>query len=139
MQTNHFTHPIRVYFEDTDAAGIVYYANYLKFMERARTEWLRTLAMPHHLLMAADAGVFVVKDVTLQLHAPARLDDALRVSCSVTQIGGASLRLAQTVTREEAVLASSEISIVWVSSATLKPRRLPAALLKVLPKPVPPC
>jgi acyl-CoA thioester hydrolase len=137
MQTNHFMHPIRVYFEDTDAAGIVYYANYLKFMERARTEWLRALEVPHHLLMAADTGVFVVKDVTLALHAPARLDDALLVSCSVTNISGASLRLAQAVTRDGAVLASSDISIVWVSNATLKPKRLPAALLKALPRPVP--
>jgi acyl-CoA thioester hydrolase len=135
MQTNHFMHPIRVYFEDTDAAGIVYYANYLKFMERARTEWLRALDMPHHLLMASDAGVFVVKDVTLQLHAPARLDDALQVSCRVTQIAGARLQLAQAVMRDGAVLAASDISIVWVSSATLKPKRLPAALLKVLPAP----
>jgi acyl-CoA thioester hydrolase len=135
MQTNHFTHPIRVYFEDTDAAGIVYYANYLKFMERARTEWLRALEVPHHLLMASDVGVFVVRDVTLQLHAPARLDDALQVSCRVTQIGGARLQLAQEVARDGAVLASSEISIAWVSSATLKPKRLPAALLQVLPAP----
>jgi acyl-CoA thioester hydrolase len=135
MTADIFSHPVRVYFEDTDAAGIVYYANYLKFMERARTEWLRRLQVPHHALMAAQQGVFVVKDVTLQLSAPARLDDLLDVTCCITQIRAAALMLGQTVEREQTRLAASTITLVWVDGQRLAPRRLPASLLNVLPHP----
>ena len=90
-----FSWPVRVYWEDTDAGGIVFYANYLKFFERARTEWLRSLGLHQQALRDTTGGMFVVTDAQLKYHAPARLDDALRVTARVVESGKASLVLEQ--------------------------------------------
>ena len=120
-----FSIPVRVYIEDTDAGGIVFYVNYLKFMERARTEWLRSLGFDK-AGANRESFQFVVKSVDIEYYAPARLDDELKVSAELIGLGGASMKLKQKVCRGDLVLCSSEISLACVSGATLKPLRIPA-------------
>ena len=132
-----FCWPIRVYWEDTDAGGIVFYANYLKFFERARTEWLRSLGVHQRELREAQGGMFVVGGATLDYHGPARLDDEIEVTARVETLGRASLVLAQQAWRIEAgararLLCSGRIRVGWVNAAELKPARIPASLLQVI-------
>ena len=103
-----FSIPVRVYIEDTDAGGIVFYVNYLKFMERARTEWLRSLGFDK-AGANRESFQFVVKSVDIQYYAPARLDDELEVSANLIKLGGASMKLMQEVHRGDEKLCSSEI------------------------------
>ena len=124
-----YAFPIRVYWEDTDAGGIVFYANYLKFMERARTEWLRSLGVEQSKLREHSGGQFVVSETTLKYHRPARLDDELLVTADVQQIGTASLIIGQRVlskTEQGVLLCEGTIRIGWVDAATLRPARIPA-------------
>jgi acyl-CoA thioester hydrolase len=141
-----FTHPIRVYWEDTDAGGIVFYANYLKFMERARTEWLRSLGISQQVLKAQTGGMFVVTDTQLKYLHPARLDDMLTVSAQIIENGRASLKISQEIRLSPAenlrgVLLNQEsstlvcqgtICIAWVDAGTLKPGRIPTSVLEAL-------
>jgi acyl-CoA thioester hydrolase len=92
-----FTWPVRIYWEDTDAGGIVFYANYLKFMERARTEWLRSLGIEQQRLRAQTGGMFIVTDTAVRYLQPARLDDQLLVSCQVQELGRASIKISQKI------------------------------------------
>lgn len=124
-----FELPIRVYWEDTDAGGIVFYANYLKFMERARTEWLRSLGVQQRQLRDETGGQFVVSETQLKYHRPARLDDELLVTAAVQQIGSASLIIVQCVlskTERRMLLCEGTIRIGWVDALTLRPARIPA-------------
>lgn len=119
---------VRVYYEDTDAAGLVYYANYLRFCERARTEWLRTLGFNQHRLMA-DAGIaFVVRSVEAQYRTPARLDDVLDVVSCISKLGGASLEFCQKIYRKEELVFSALISIACLDVARHRPTPLPSEL-----------
>ena len=132
-----FGFPLRVYWEDTDAGGIVFYANYLKFMERGRTEWLRALGFNQQALRDQVGGMFVVSETAVKYHQPARLDDALWVTARVQEAGRVSLTIEQQVllSREgqaDTLLAEGTIRIGWVDAATLKPSRIPAAILEVL-------
>ena len=130
-----FAFDIRVYWEDTDAGGIVFYANYLKFMERARTEWLRAMGIEQQALREASGGMFVVSETQLKYHRPARLDDRLVVTAELTQRGAASLTLAQRVlskTEPDALLCEGTIRIGWVDAATMRPARIPGSLLERL-------
>ncbi|KQP14435.1 4-hydroxybenzoyl-CoA thioesterase [Pseudorhodoferax sp. Leaf267] len=130
-----FTFPVRVYWEDTDAGGIVFYVNYLKFFERARTEWLRTHGIGQRQLKDDVGGMFVVSDTQVRYLRPARLDDQLLVTVRVERFGSASLLLAQRVLAggvEGAVLCEGQIRIGWVDAATLRPARIPPSLLEVL-------
>ncbi|WP_234192217.1 MULTISPECIES: tol-pal system-associated acyl-CoA thioesterase [Pseudacidovorax] len=132
---NRFTHDIRVYWEDTDAGGIVFYANYLKFMERARTEWLRAMGVQQQLLRDETGGMFVVTETQVRYHRPARLDDLLCVSAELKHMGQASITLSQQVVlaADPAYkLAEGTIRIGWVEAATLRPLRMPATLLGTL-------
>ncbi len=130
--SNRFRHPLRVYWEDTDAGGIVYYANYLKFFERARTEWLRTLGFAQER-MRVDAGlVFVVTDTAVRYLRPARLDDLLDVTVELTHRRAASLSLAQQALRGSELLAVGELRIGCVDTGTFKPRRIPNEILERL-------
>jgi len=134
---------LRVYWEDTDAGGIVFYANYLKFMERARTEWLRSLGIGQQALRETSGGIFVVSETTLKYHRPARLDDQLLVTAQLKVAGAASLIIDQRVlsnpehkaTPEElpatALLCEGTIRIGWVDAATMRPSRLPASVSAV--------
>lgn len=120
---------VRVYYEDTDAGGVVFYANYLKFMERARTEWLRSLGVEQQkLAQEADIG-FVVASLDMKYRAPAKLDDQLIVQTSITQAGRASLHFAQRVLLAEEVLAEGQIRVGCVKLSLLKPAALPQTLL----------
>ncbi len=123
--------PIRVYYEDTDAAGIVYYANYLKFAERARTEMMRLYGAEHGKWREADGTAFIVRRATIEFLAPARLDDALVVETRIEEVGGASIRLAQDVRRGETLLIHAIILIATVGRQG-RPVRLPPALRAVL-------
>jgi len=127
-----FTWPIRVYWEDTDAGGIVFYANYLKFFERARTEWLRTLGVAQSGLKKDSGGMFVVSETTLRYLAPSRLDDELLVTAQLEAGGRASLIIAQKAFRGDTLLCDGTIRIGWVDAATLRPGRIPPAILQAL-------
>ena len=132
-----FVWPLRVYWEDTDAGGIVFYANYLKFFERARTEWLRHLGVEQQRLRDETGGMFVVSGTELRYHRPARLDDLLHVSARVTELGKASMTLHQEAWLTEAGqptqrLCEGSIRIGWVEAARLRPGRIPEAILHAL-------
>ena len=120
---------VRVYYEDTDAGGIVYYANYLKFMERARTEWLRELGFEQDILMEQSVA-FVVKRVEMENHAPAKFNDMLSIETHVVELKGASMTFQQTIKNNQAViLVSANIQVACVNLDTMKPRRLPRTML----------
>lgn len=124
-----FRWPLRVYYEDTDAGGIVYYANYLRFFERARTEWLRAHGVESSRL-AADAGVqFVVTAMDVRYHRPARLDDMLTVTARIAEHGRASLVFAQRALRGDELLVTARIEAACIDTRTLVARRLPPHLL----------
>ncbi len=129
-----FSWPVRVYWEDTDAGGVVFYANYLKFFERARTEWLRSLGIEQGALRLATGGIFVVSDTAVRYHRPARLDDELLVTARVEESGRASLIIAQQAFLREGatLLCDGTIRIGWVQAQTLKPARIPAVILEAL-------
>ena len=129
-----FGFPIRVYWEDTDAGGIVFYANYLKFFERARTEWLRSLGIEQGKLRETTGGIFVVGETHVRYHRPARLDDELLVTAEVEETGRASLIIAQQafLAPAKALLCEGTIRIGWVDARTLKPARIPPTILEAL-------
>jgi acyl-CoA thioester hydrolase len=146
LQSAPFTWPVRVYWEDTDAGGIVFYANYLKFFERARTEWLRALGVEQQRLREQLGGMFVVTQTQLQYHRPARLDDLLLVTAQVVDAGRASMTIEQTallkpqqndaVSSEPAqLLCSGTIRIGWVDDRQLRPQRIPPAVMAALKLP----
>jgi acyl-CoA thioester hydrolase len=123
---------LRVYWEDTDAGGVVFYANYLKFFERARTEWLRALGIEQQPLKDQAGSLFVVVGADIRYHAPARLDDLLRIDVRPAQVGRASLLLAQRALRAGTLLASGQVRIGCVHADTWRARRLPRPLLAAL-------
>ncbi|HAZ61754.1 MAG TPA: tol-pal system-associated acyl-CoA thioesterase [Gammaproteobacteria bacterium] len=128
----HFQWAARVYWEDTDAGGVVYHATYLRFMERARTEWLRNLGVGQRARMEAGQPVFAVRRMTLDFHAPARLDDLLCVTVSADRRRGASLDLTQHVFREDGtLLVSATVQVVCIDSR-FRPVRMPPDLLETL-------
>ncbi|MDO8349562.1 MAG: tol-pal system-associated acyl-CoA thioesterase [Gallionella sp.] len=123
-----FTWPVRVYFQDTDAGGVVYHASYVNFMERARTEWLRTYGYSNAGLMKEFGVVFVVRSMKLDYLRPALLDDMLDVTAQVKDIGRSRITLLQTVRREDVLLTEAEVHLVSVSLETFKPVRVPEVL-----------
>jgi acyl-CoA thioester hydrolase len=129
-----FSWPVRVYWEDTDAGGIVFYANYLKFFERARTEWLRSLGIEQQALRERSGGMFVVGQTSVRYHRAARLDDELLVTARVQEIGRASLIIAQQALSRPAgtLVCDGIIRIGWVEAGTLRPERIPPTLLEAL-------
>jgi len=131
---NRFEFPIRVYWEDTDAGGIVFYANYLKFFERARTEWLRSLGIEQSRLRESTGGIFIVGETSVRFHRAARLDDELLVTAAVQETGRASLIIAQQAFQlgSKSLLCDGTIRIGWVAAATLKPARIPPIILEAL-------
>ena len=120
-----FTWTVRVYYEDTDAGGIVFYANYLKFFERARTEWLRAAGVSQQALLQEFGALFVVKHTSVDYHAPARLDDVLNLTLSIEKLGRASVLFSQQAWCGATLLASASVKVGCVSAATLRPRPLP--------------
>jgi len=126
-----FSWPVRVYWEDTDAGGVVYYANYLKFMERARSEWLRALGFDQGRLHDELNLVFVVRRVTIEYQKPARYDDLLTVTARLEQANRASLLMSQTVERD-GLLGRAEVTLVCVDAQSFKPARIPAQMLHAI-------
>ncbi|GIX23425.1 MULTISPECIES: tol-pal system-associated acyl-CoA thioesterase [Caldimonas] len=125
-------HPVRVYWEDTDAGGVVFYANYLKFFERARTEWLRAKGYSQEQLRREQGVMFVVSHTSVRYLQPARLDDLLEVTVAVTAAKAASMVIQQQALRDGTVLAEGEIRIGCVDAQTLRPHRIPKELLQEL-------
>ena len=123
-----FRWPVRVYYEDTDVGGVVYYANYLKFMERARTEWLRALTFEQTALAEQHGVAFVVRSAAIEYLKPARFNDQLHVSVELTRVGAGQIDLAQRVLRGEELLAMAAIKVVCVAFRTMRPTRIPQPL-----------
>jgi acyl-CoA thioester hydrolase len=124
-----FTWTVRVYYEDTDTGGIVYYANYLKFFERARTEWLRAAGFGQHRLSEEFHLQFVVAEVTCRYRAPARLDDLLEIDLAVARAGRASIVFEQAARREGTVLATAAVKVGCIDARTFAPMAMPDAML----------
>ena len=130
-----FRLPVRVYYEDTDAAGVVYYANYLKFMERARTEWLESLGFPLAAFEREHGVVFVVHRCEIDYLLPARLNDALDVSVEPVKLGAATLRARQDVRRGNDVVTSALVTLACLDAKRWRPARMPSALAALLENP----
>jgi len=136
---NLFFWPIRVYYEDTDAGGVVYHTNYIKFMERARTEWLRNLGFEQDELRANDTVIFAVRSVQVDYYSPARFNDELRVSSRVIKSGKASItieqqiiRPAQDASQKEDVLCKGIIKVATLDSELFRPKAMPEKLYKII-------
>jgi acyl-CoA thioester hydrolase len=134
---NEFTFPIRVYYEDTDAGGVVYHANYLCFMERARTEWLRALGFEHHTLATELNILFVVGNIDIHYRKPARLNDALTVKTSIEALGRVSLAFKQEIWRETInnspeLLTTASVKVVCVAVGTFRATTIPTQIRELL-------
>ena len=135
MSSAEFVWPVRVYYEDTDAAGVVYYANYLKFMERARTEWLRTLGFDQSRLSDGAAGVvFAVRSLNMEYIRPARFDDHLQVRTRIARSGRASLVFDQSIDRgvDDELLCRASVKVGCLDATAFRPAPMPEALRKEL-------
>jgi acyl-CoA thioester hydrolase len=124
-----FSWPVRVYYEDTDSGGVVYYANYLRYLERARTEWLRSLGFAQRELAAREGIVFVVRSVAIEYHKPSWIDDSLQVTVELVKVGASLMVVAQRVMHGDEVRVSAEVRIACVDARTFKPLRIPEAIL----------
>lgn len=132
MQRNNFSWPVRVYYEDTDAGGIVYYANYLKYFERARTEWLRALGVEQDIWLAQQVA-FVVTEVQMQNKRPAKFNEQLTVFCEISSLKQASMVFKQEIRNAlQQVICSAEIKVACVDPGRMKPRSTPPEIIEVL-------
>ncbi|QIK37559.1 tol-pal system-associated acyl-CoA thioesterase [Caldichromatium japonicum] len=133
-EARYFDWPVRVYYEDTDAAGVVFYANYLRFMERGRTEWLRALGFEQDVLREQEGVLFAVTAVELRYLTPARFNGLLTVRSRVIQKGGASLGFEQQIIRctDQSLCCTGQVKVACLDAVSLRPRRLPARLLAAL-------
>lgn len=130
-----FVLPLRVYWEDTDAGGVVYYANYLKFCERARTEWLRSLGIDQQRLADTERLMFVVSSAQVRYLSPARLDDALLVGVDFGARGAASLEFVQQIRRDDAertLLAEARVLVACVQAGSFRPQRMPELIRRAV-------
>jgi acyl-CoA thioester hydrolase len=136
--TTPFSWPIRVYWEDTDAGGIVFYANYLKFFERARTEWLRALGLEQRVLQETTGCIFVVSEANIKYLRPARLDDQMLVTAQLSEMGRSSFTILQEARLlaqpdgASPLLCSGSVRIGWISHQTMKPARIPPQIQNAL-------
>lgn len=128
-----FTHSVRVYWEDTDAGGVVFYANYLKFFERARTEWLRQLGHGQQALVDATGAMFVVTETRVRYLKPARLDDELRVTVEPVEVSRVRMLIRQQAIVADTLLCEGEIAIACVDRGTFRPRRIPIDITPTTP------
>ena len=127
-----FSWPVRVYYEDTDSGGVVYYANYLKFFERARTEWLRNFGLNQDKLAQEQGLIFVVRRAQLEFERPARLDDLLELTVEPLKLARVYVQLAQEARRGAEVLARAEIQVACLNRHNFKPAAIPQFLRDVL-------
>ena len=127
--STYFSLPLRVYYEDTDSGGVVYYANYLKFMERARTEWLRSFGLEQDELSRRDGILFVVRSARVEYLKPARFNDSLEVSVMLGRRGPASMVFQQEVRRSDEILCTGEIKIACLDAAAFSPVPMPTHIV----------
>lgn len=125
MSGDPFSFPIRVYWEDTDAGGVVYHASYVRFLERARTEWLRAQGVGQQALRESEDLVLVIRDMNIDFHKPAKLDDELKVSAVMTERRKASLLIEQEITRGGQALVRATVRVACLTASSFKPRPLP--------------
>ena len=129
-----FVWPVRVYYEDTDLGGVVYYANYLKFLERARTEWLRARGFEQNALAAVHEVMFIVRSVALDYRKPARFNDQLEVTVELREIGASRIALHQLVRRGQEDLVAAQVEIACVNTVTFRPVRIPEPVIAIIGK-----
>jgi len=130
---NEFTLQVRVYYEDTDAGGVVYHSNYLNFMERARTEWLRHIGFEQHTLIEKDEILFAVRKVNIEFHKPALFNELLNINTRITHTRRASLVFEQIIfNQSEEIICKAEIKIACLNSTTMKPEPIPETILSEL-------
>ncbi|PKO55256.1 MAG: tol-pal system-associated acyl-CoA thioesterase [Betaproteobacteria bacterium HGW-Betaproteobacteria-21] len=134
VAASRFVLPVRVYYEDTDAAGVVYYANYLRFCERARTEWLRAIGFEQQRMLTEDGLAFVVRSVKADYLSPARLDDALTVVSTIDVLQRASMIFGQKILRSSELLFAADVRVACVDWNRGKPAPIPAAVRSQLEK-----
>jgi len=127
-----FKWPVRVYYEDTDAGGVVFYANYLKFFERARTEMLRNHGFEQDLLIAEDNVIFVVRSLSIDYLKPARFNEQICVTAKIIEKKKTSLIFEQTITRQQDVLCSGNVRIACLDAQSMRPKPIPVAILEQL-------
>lgn len=127
-----FIWPTRVYWEDTDAGGVVYHASYVRFFERARTEWLRAHGVSQQALREREDRVFAVRAMDIGFLAPARLDDQLEVSVTLAECRGASMRIDQAISREGMVLVTAQVRVASLAASDFRPRPMPPSVLDAL-------
>ncbi|WP_231587186.1 tol-pal system-associated acyl-CoA thioesterase [Methylophilus sp. TWE2] len=128
MGNNMFVFPVRVYYEDTDAGGVVYHSRYLNFMERARTEWLRASGFTQSTLTQQEQVLFVVHSMQLQFKKPARLDDELEVFSQLMEMGRGSFSCRQHIMRDDTVLIEAQVKVACVDADSFKPTGIPARI-----------
>ena len=129
-----FYWPVRVYYEDTDSGGVVYYANYLKFLERARTEWLRARGFEQTALAAVHEVMFIVRSIALDYRKPARFNDELEVTVEPQEIGASRIELHQVVRHGKEDLVTAQVEIACVNTATFRPVRIPEPVIAKIGK-----
>jgi acyl-CoA thioester hydrolase len=134
MTAPDFEFPLRVYWEDTDAGGVVFFANYLKFFERARTEWLRTLGFSQERMRVDDSAAFVVSETSVRYLSPARLDDLLTITVRLATVARASITIEQQALRDGVLLAEGRILIACVDVARFQLRRIPVGISQAISK-----
>lgn len=134
MLQNDFIWPVRVYYEDTDAGGVVYHSNYLNFMERARTEWLRSLGYEQTTVKVELGVIIVVHSLSINFKKPAKFNDLLEVHCKLTNTGRGSIEMAQTIICNGSELIQAHIKAAFVNAETFKPVAIPAAMKQELVK-----
>ncbi len=127
-----FNWPVRVYYEDTDAGGVVYHSNYLNFMERARTEWLRALGFEQTALKDNLGVIVVIHSLSLAFKSPARFNDMLQVNCRLATAGRSSMDIVQTITRDGVLLIEAQVKAVFVDAASFKPTAIPTAIKQAI-------
>lgn len=127
-----FSFPVRIYFEDTDSGGVVYHSNYLKFMERARTEWLRSVGIDQHHLKYHAHIMFVVHRIDIQYKLPARFNDDLVVKSELLEIGSSKIEFRQMIYRDEEMLIDAHVDIACIDSEKFKPVRIPSTVKQTM-------
>ena len=130
VDSNRFQWPIRIYYEDTDTAGVVYYANYLKFFERCRSEWVRTMGYGQQDLVEREAAVFVVAGVEIKYRRAARLDDLITIDATISERFGSYVVFEQNAWRGTELLAHGKVKVACVDATTMRPRRIPEGLFR---------
>lgn len=129
---NTFLWPVRVYYEDTDAGGVVYHTNYIKFMERARTEWLRNIGVEQDELREKYAVIFAVRSVNVDYIYPAKFNDELIVSSTVTKKGKASITIEQEITKAQQIICKGVVKVATLDDTSLKPKAMPDVIFEII-------